>query len=170
MDGLRWRLGERLLQPSADLSSSLEHGLLLALQERASGRLVGCAELSLRPTDGTLSHEFPVPPMFQLHATERLGAHLSNMAVLPTYRRRGLASRLLDACEWVVRSEWGRDELFLHHDLRSGPATARLYASFEPLPEFDAKCVPPTDGADAARTRGAQNRFHRKRIVRQGSA
>jgi len=44
--GLQWRLAERLQRPSVALS--MEASLLLALQERRTGQMVGCVEISLR--------------------------------------------------------------------------------------------------------------------------
>ena len=116
-----------------DLSVSLESSLVLAIQERATGALVACAELSMRPVDGRLPGEFAVPALFQLHSSEGLGAYVSNLAVLPAYRQRGLASKLL-ACEWIAGSEWQQDALYLHLNMHNS-AAVRLYSSFEPLPE-----------------------------------
>lgn len=50
----------------------------------------------------------------------------SNTAVLPEHRRRGVATRLLEACERVA-SRWRYDALWLHVDLHN-EAAARLYA------------------------------------------
>ena len=198
--GLHWRLGARLRPPppSADadpfaalvassrpgeesnndddlLASSLETSLLLALREgtNADGPFVACAEISLRPIDGRLPGEFAVPALFQLHAAE-LGAYLSNVAVLPEYRRRGLASKLLFAVEHVVREEWGMSALHLHLDLRNENAR-RLYAAYEPLPEYDAMCTPPkppvplpavkpSDDIAWSWNKDAKNRFHKREL------
>lgn len=186
LKGLHWRLGTRVLE-APSVSASLENGLLLTLRDNGSGALIGCAELSLRPTDGTLADELALPPLFTLHeAGPPLGAHLSNMAVLPSHRRRGCGSSLLRACEWIVRTEWRLDYLHLHLNMESVPAR-RLYASFEPLPQFDDVCrpIPPLavvappaseldPGDDGQRAEGggdistaawgASNRFYRKRL------
>jgi ribosomal protein S18 acetylase RimI-like enzyme len=164
--GLRWRLGARLQQPTSAVTSgvlgerlaaSLETSLLVALHDAHAGGLVACAEVSLRPIDGRLPGEFAVPPLFQLHAGA-LGAYLSNLADLPSYRRRGLASHLLRVVEWVVRHEWRLHELYLHVDLRN-EAAARLYADYTPLPQYDDVCRPPNGGL-------AQHRYHRRNLVR----
>ena len=198
--GLQWRLGPRLAQQQwrqeqpadaqafqegmttsrsgaivGDLSVSLESSLVLAIQERATGALVACAELSMRPVDGRLPGEFAVPALFQLHSSEGLGAYVSNLAVLPAYRQRGLASKLLAACEWIAGSEWQQDALYLHLNMHNS-AAVRLYSSFEPLPEYDAVCKPPDDpsasGVSAQQeapvvlARRVQNRYYRKLLLR----
>ena len=113
--GLHWRLAERLQHPSVALS--MEASLLLALQDRRTGRLVACAEISLRPVDGKLPGEFAVPPLFLSHTESKMGAYLSNLAVAPDFRRRGVAKKLLSVCEWLVRREWSMPALFLHVDM-----------------------------------------------------
>jgi len=163
--GLQWRLSERLRRPSVALS--LESSLLLALQERRTGQLVGCVEVSLRPVDGKLPGEFAVPPLFLSHSHEELGAYLSNLAVLPEYRRGGLARRLLCVAEWLVRSEWGMDAMYLHVDMNNA-AAVRLYESlgYQPLPAFDTACLPPrTCFAALTGAPTPRNRFHRKLLV-----
>ena len=168
--GLRWRLGSRLEQPT--LEASLETSLMVVLRGRRDGELVACAELSLRPIDGKLPGEFAVPPLFLLHSDTSLGAYLSNLAVHPTQRRRGVATQLLDACEELVRTGWQRTALYLHVD-EHNTAAAHLYRSrgYECLPAFDNACQPicvvgggalpsptgPRQSVDAVR-----NRFHRK--------
>ena len=44
---------------------------------------------------------------------------MSNLAVARQYRRRGLAERLVQAVEDVVRREWGYDECFLYVEERN---------------------------------------------------
>ena len=156
--GISWRVGSRLAQPS--LASSLESSMLLAVRSSATSRLIACAELSLRPLDGRLPGEFAVPPLFQLHAAE-LGAYLSNLGVLPSHRRRGVASSLLRECERVVVEEWHMEELYLHINLRN-PLLGRLYLQYQPLPEFDGLCQAQTDAATSPGAPSVQNRFHRK--------
>ena len=181
--GLHWRLGARLQPPytsgeTALLEASLESSLLLVARSTTSNGespLVSCVEISLRPLDGRLPGEFAVPAVFQLH-TDELGAYVSNLCVLPDQRRCGIASAVLRACEWTVRRHWRLDEVYLHLDLRNQPA-ARLYADYEPLPEYDEVCKPPTPpprragdelGDDIAwRTAaGARNRYYRRRWSR----
>ena len=132
---------------------------MVVLQERESAGLIACAELSLRPIDGKLPGEFAVPPLFLLHSEAKLGAYLSNLAVRPPHRRKGLARQLLSACEDLVRDEWSLPEIYLHVDLLN-TAAAELYhaAGYEELVEYDEVCQPPTAEL-AARV---QNRYHRK--------
>jgi len=156
--GLQWRLGARLDDPS--MAASMETSLMLVLQERASARLIACAELSLRPVDGKLPGEFAVPPLFLLHTEAQLGAYLSNLAVRPSYRRQGLAKQLLSACETLVRDKWDLPALYLHVDLHN-TAAAQLYEAcgYEQLERYDKFCQPPVPPDQAPRV---LNRYHRK--------
>jgi GNAT superfamily N-acetyltransferase len=51
---------------------------------------------------------------------------MSNLAVSPKYRRRGLAEALVAAVEERARDEWGYDECYLYVE-RSNQAAVRLY-------------------------------------------
>ena len=173
--GLHWRIGTRLrpvslpgAPPPNLLAASLETSLLIVLREVSSGQFVACAELSLQSINGRLPGEFAIPALFQLHACE-LGAYLSNVAVLPTHRRRGLASRLLRVTEWIVRHKWQYSELYLHLDMRNEPAV-RLYAEYDPLPQYDHACRPaaaPGKNIDKIEQGGAHNRYHRRSLTRE---
>jgi ribosomal protein S18 acetylase RimI-like enzyme len=161
--GLQWRLGARLDRP--DLEASLETSLLIALQD-ADRSIVACAELALRPTDGRLPGEFAVPPLFLLHADAPLGGYLSNLAVAPSHRRRGLGSQLLGACERLVREQWGYAALHLHME-ETNAAAAQLYRrqGYILLPEYDDMCQPvPRISADGGPTTPVINRYHRKML------
>ena len=172
--GLHWRVGGRLHAPS--LASSLETSLLLVAQEASSRRTVGCAELSLRRLDGRLPGEFAVPPLFMDNGGGvPVGAYVSNLCAAPDYRRRGLGTRLLHTCEWVVASEWALPAVHLHVDMANDAARA-LYtrAGYEPLPQYDAAGSPQLRanyGGDRGRARAPSgaapptlNRFHRKSL------
>ena len=174
--GLHWRVGGRLHAPS--LASSLETSLLLVAQEASSRRTVGCAELSLRRLDGRLPGEFAVPPLFMDNGGGvPVGAYVSNLCAAPDYRRRGLGTRLLHTCEWVVASEWALPAVHLHVDMANDAARA-LYtrAGYEPLPQYDAAGSPQlranygggVHGRARAPAAGAApptlNRFHRKSL------
>jgi len=155
--GLQWRLGARLDNPV--LEASMETSLMVVLQERTTSQLIACAELSLRPVDGKLPGEFAVPPLFLLHEAQ-LGAYLSNLAVRPSYRRRGVAKQLLDTCEALVRDTWSMPALHLHVDLNN-TAAAALYrvCGYEQLAEYDGVCQPPIPANQPAQV---LNRYHRK--------
>ena len=135
-------MGGRLHAPS--LASSLDASRLLVAQEESSRRTVGCAELSLRRLDGRLPGEFAVPPLFMDNGGGvPVGAYVSNLCAAPDYRRRGLGTRLLHTCEWVVASEWALPAVHLHVDMANNAARA-LYtrAGYEPLPQYDAAGSP----------------------------
>lgn len=156
--GLEWRLGTRLSHPS--LGISLERSLLLALREGGDGgRLAGCAELAMRPIDGTLPTDFAVPAIFQIHQAP-LAPHLYNLAVAPAFRRQKIASRLISTAERIAKLEWGQEELYLHVDVNNNPGAAALYReqSFDPLPDFD---VLPNMRVGQTQAK-ALHRYHRK--------
>ena len=159
--GLEWRMGVRLSDPS--LGVSLEQSLMLALRERREGgQLAACAELAMRPVDGTLPTDFAVPAVFQLHQAP-LAPHLYNLAVAPQFRRQKMASRLISTAERVVRLEWRQKELYLHVDVKNNPGAAALYReqAFDPLPDFDNLA----DVRLGERQTTALHRYHRKRLA-----
>lgn len=51
---------------------------------------------------------------------------MSNVAVSPKFRRRGVAKLLVQAAEDLARVEWGYDEMYLYVEQRNIPAV-RLY-------------------------------------------
>ena len=112
--GLHWRVNNRLFHPS--LERSLQSSLMLAVQAKESGDLVGCAELSLRPADGSLPGEFAPPAVLLFAGSQRppLTAYVSNLAVLGAHRRRRLATRLLAACEEIALTRWRCSDIYLH--------------------------------------------------------
>jgi ribosomal protein S18 acetylase RimI-like enzyme len=85
------------------LSSAPPHHVCLVAIDTtntASHYLVGTVELSVRWNDSWIK-------------TDRNFPYLSNLAVHPKYRRRGIASGLLMKCE-KFSHEWGFDDLYLH--------------------------------------------------------
>jgi hypothetical protein len=81
--------------------------------------------------------EAVLPPPFPSLAPHRF--YISNMAVVPSARRRGAARRLLAAAVTTGR-RWGEDSAWLHVGATNEGA-ARLYAAhgFEPPARPDAK-------------------------------
>ena len=114
LKGLHWRVNNRLFHPS--LERSLQSSLMLAVQAKESGELVGCAELSLRPADGSLPGEFAPPAVLLFAGSQRppLTAYVSNLAVHGAHRRRRLATRLLAACEEIAATRWRCSDIYLH--------------------------------------------------------
>ena len=51
---------------------------------------------------------------------------MSNVAVSPRWRRRGIAELLVKEIERLVRIEWGYDDVYLYVEQRNKPAV-RLY-------------------------------------------
>ncbi|MGB7413025.1 MAG: GNAT family N-acetyltransferase [Thermosynechococcaceae cyanobacterium] len=85
--------------------------------ESAQETLVGTVEITLKSL-GLL--QSPVP-------------YISNLAVLPSHRRRGIAQHLLLACEPVARS-WSANELYLNV-LATNAAAQRLYQKVDYVSE-----------------------------------
>lgn len=81
------------------------------------GRLLGTATLSLMQAEAAL------PPPFPSNAPLR--AYISNMAVLPTARRHGIATALVGACGRIARA-W-RQPVVLLHVAADNSAAQQLY-------------------------------------------
>ena len=78
--------------------------------------LVGTLEIGLRRTSTSR----------QNYAAEKgRSPYIANLAVLPDWRRQGIASKLLLGAEGVAAS-WGSDRIFLHV-LETNKAAQRLY-------------------------------------------
>jgi len=85
------------------LTSSAPHQVcLVAINTGITGtsKLVGTVELGVRFSDSWTK-------------TGRSYPYLSNLAVHPKYRKQGIGSALLQACEQVVL-DWGFQDLYLH--------------------------------------------------------
>jgi len=77
-------------------------------------RIVGTIEMSLHP-------QFSLP----FRTWFRSYPYLANLAVLPTYRRQGIARRMISACETAAR-QWGYEDLYLHA-LENNDSAKALY-------------------------------------------
>ena len=113
----------RRLSPRLD-DGGLQRGnpkdaLMLALQERATGTIVGVAELSQQPRDGKVPGDFRLPlqlPWARSPDGTSLGApvaYVCNLAVRSQWRSRGHGTALVQACEATARA-WGFNEVYLH--------------------------------------------------------
>jgi len=80
---------------------------------------LGTVELSLRPF-GTWNRDTWFWQVGRQHCP-----YIANLAVVPTARRRGIASGLLDCCERTAR-DWGYDRIYLHV-LTTNDRAVRLY-------------------------------------------
>jgi N-acetylglutamate synthase-like GNAT family acetyltransferase len=76
--------------------------------------IIGTVEMSVRPQIS-----------LSLQTWFRSFPYLSNLAVLPTYRRHGIASRMIAACETTAK-QWGYQGIYLHA-LENNNAAVRLY-------------------------------------------
>lgn len=80
-------------------------------------RLVGTLEIGMRRTSGH-------PELFDRQSQR--APYIANLAVLPHWRRKGVASRLLVGAEGVAAS-WGGGRIYLHV-METNKAARRLYA------------------------------------------
>jgi ribosomal protein S18 acetylase RimI-like enzyme len=96
--------------------------VVLVAEDRQSGELLGSATVSLAQPEAAL------PPPFPTSKPRRV--YVSNIAVLPSHRRRGVATALLRQSERQARL-WRRDSLWLHCELQNeaglqvGPAASQ---------------------------------------------
>ena len=134
--------------------------LMLVLQERGSGDIVGVVEVMQQPCDGKVPGDFRLPSLPGPWAPPRapVVAYLSNLAIRSEWRGRGLGSSLVAACEQVARS-WGFDELYLHAATEK-VGLLGMYSGmgYEALPSYD---QPEWVLALAGRE---PTRYHRKRL------
>ncbi|MEO1210140.1 MAG: N-acetyltransferase [Cyanobacteria bacterium J06638_20] len=77
-------------------------------------RIIGTVEMSIRPQIS-----------LSLQTWFRAFPYLSNLAVMSTYRRHGIASRMIAACETTAK-QWGYQDLYLHV-LENNDAAVTLY-------------------------------------------
>ena len=66
----------------------------------STGGITGAVELSLSSAEGWVPQEYQ-------------STYISNLAVSPSYRRQGIAQRLLKNCEKMTK-KWGFSEIYLH--------------------------------------------------------
>ena len=79
--------------------------------------LVGTLEIGMRRTSSASRPDYP--------AEKSRSPYIANLAVLPDWRRKGVATKLLSGAEGVAAS-WGSDRIFLHV-LETNKAAQRLY-------------------------------------------
>jgi len=117
------KLQEVMDEAAKELDTSSTHRRrqfqCLVAQDSATGTLMGTATLSLSVPDAALPAPFPT--------TQAMKAYVSNMAVAPQYRRRGVARALLAECERTA-ARWRFPEVWLHVDVGNDVAEA-LYRS-----------------------------------------
>lgn len=93
------------------LRSTLQHHIcLVAVEGAANTAIEGCYH-SASNIAGTVEMALRSTEPFARTTGQYL--YLSNLAVRPTYRRRGVANQLLLSCERVAL-EWGFQDLYLH--------------------------------------------------------
>lgn len=116
----------------------------------------GVAEVSLNPQGDVTADIVPLPKWLKsLNPVQPLQPYISNVLVNGTARRRGFASRLVNACERTAR-DWGYADVYLHVEADYRPAR-RLYEKlgYEVIKE---------DGRWEALLRGARLCYMGKRL------
>ena len=91
----------------------------LVAEDQGTGEIVALSMLSLAQPEAILPPPFPT--------SKPLRAYLSNLAVDPRHRRKGIARRLVTASERVAKL-WGFEEIYLHVE-DGNIAAERLYIS-----------------------------------------
>ncbi|NJN29746.1 MAG: GNAT family N-acetyltransferase [Synechococcales cyanobacterium RM1_1_8] len=115
-------LRQRLQYPGAKQACWVAVCLPQAPERSGPERLVGTVELGMQSSfalSWPLSLEAWLAPSHQF-------LYISNLAVDPGYRRRGIAQKLLQRCEETARG-WNQRRLYLHV-LESNQAARRLYS------------------------------------------
>ena len=141
--GLRARgKGRWVEEGSASLEASRDALILSVFDPQAEGALLAVVELYLRKPDPALPGNFPLRSLLPLPVSEECKPYLCNLAVVPELRGQGVGRQLTRLAEYVVRSQWGYDELYLHVDVDE-PIALGLYRSmgyspcdFPPTPEW----------------------------------
>jgi len=130
------RLATRLRSGGLQLGARSD-ALMLAVQERASGTIVGVVEVSQQPRDGKVPGDVRLPSLPWPEERAPWVAYLSNLAVRKEWRGRGLGSTLITACEQVA-DRWKFDEMYLHAATEQ-ERLLRMYKglAYEALPSYD---------------------------------
>lgn len=116
-----------LFLPKLVMPEVMRHSVI-GVRSASDNVLVGFVDLSLQMSTGSLDALKPrtLAERSKLYGNS-LAPYLCNLFVSPTLRKRGLARRLLAACETEARS-WGCNTINLHVELSSPPAL-NLYLS-----------------------------------------
>ncbi|KAK9903373.1 hypothetical protein WJX75_004007 [Coccomyxa subellipsoidea] len=92
----------------------------LVAEDMADNTLVGCAFTSMVAPEALLPPPWPT--------TKPLRFYMSNLGVLQSHRRRGIALALLNACE-ILGRRWGEDSVWLHTEADNAGANALYQAA-----------------------------------------
>ena len=68
------------------------------------------AELSLETPDGNLAP--PIQSPFKKVSISSDQAYICNLCIDPQYRRKGLAKKLINLCECIVKYYWNKDCMY----------------------------------------------------------
>jgi ribosomal protein S18 acetylase RimI-like enzyme len=96
---------------------------VLGLKEKSSGKLVAFVDLSLQQSCGSMNSLKSTTLSYRQKKISNLQPYMCNLLVDESYRRRGYAKLLLNACEQLAIA-WGHREINLHVEASSVPACA----------------------------------------------
>lgn len=117
----------RLFLPKLLFPEAMKHSVI-GVRSISNNSLVGFVDLSLQTSSGSLDALKPMTfnERKRMYG-EKLAPYLCNLFVSPTLRKKGLARKLIAACEAEAR-KWGFNTINLHVELTSSPAI-NLYTS-----------------------------------------
>lgn len=117
----------RIFLPKLLFPDAMRHSVI-GVRSVSNNSLVGFVDLSLQTSSGSLDALKPMTYIERRRTYgEKLAPYLCNLFVSPTLRKRGLARKLIAACEAEAR-KWGFNTINLHVELNSSPAM-NLYIS-----------------------------------------
>lgn len=117
----------KLFLPKLLFPKMMRHSVI-GVRSATNDRLVAFVDLSLQMSTGSLDALKPktIAEREKLHG-KTLAPYLCNLFVSPGLRKRGLARKLISACEAEAR-RWGCNTINLHVEMSSRPALS-LYLS-----------------------------------------
>lgn len=110
------------------MSTLLRKLFILVVEHRESGKVIGCASLSMARCESALPPPFPTSTPFR--------CYMSNIVVDPIHQNNGMGTALVQQCERIAQL-WGEQSIWLHVDSYNIPAIS-LYGKlgFESVDYF----------------------------------
>ena len=111
-----------LFLPKLILPDLMKHSVI-GIRSLSTNKLVGFVDLSLQLSTGSLDALKPksLVERQQQYGAKNLSPYLCNLFVSPNNRKKGLARKLIAACEAEALS-WGCNCINLHVEMSSAPA------------------------------------------------
>ena len=127
-----------LFLPKLLLPGRMRHSVI-GVRSADDNKLVGFVDLSLQLSSGSLDALKPktLAARKLQYGDKNLAPYLCNLFVSPVHRKKGLARKLIAACEVEAR-KWGCNCINLHVELSSRPAlNLYLSSNFEVMKQTD---------------------------------